>query len=69
MEDMVYERLQAWCHDTSNQIAAPNKPNVLQNRAPTQLIFYRDGLGETQFQECVRARPIRHTHASLHRSR
>ena len=52
MEAMVYERLEAWCTHTGNQISDPDNPDSTKARVPTLLLFYRDGLSESQFAEC-----------------
>jgi eukaryotic translation initiation factor 2C len=51
MSDMVFARLQAWCTNPKNCISDPMSSGNLKPRAPTQIIFYRDGIGETQFEE------------------
>jgi hypothetical protein len=52
MEDMVFDRLEAWCKNPKNKVTDPMKPGQVKKRVPTMITFYRDGLSETQFEEC-----------------
>jgi eukaryotic translation initiation factor 2C len=49
MYGMVLERLEAWVQNPANQ---PRNSVQSRKRIPTSILFYRDGLSESQFQEC-----------------
>lgn len=50
MESMVLERLEAWVKNAANQPQGSTGPR----RLPSSILFYRDGLSDSQFDECVK---------------
>jgi len=50
---MVLERLEAWTQNPVNQPKTTPGHPLPTTRLPTSVLFYRDGVSESQFQECM----------------
>jgi hypothetical protein len=53
MESMVLERLEAWVRNPANQASPHQAQQPPATRLPSSILFYRDGVSESQFQQCL----------------